>query len=233
MSLIRELIRRGGALPIREMAPASLLLSSLDELGWHRSARDHSSVSADGSPTPWWTYGATAWLDLALKDSCTVFEFGSGGSTSWLAQRVRTVHSVEHNPTWDAAVRKVLPVNAVLTHVGDSLATDADAAAEDPYLAPLLDEKEPFDVIVIDGLARNECCRIASAHVRTSGLVLLDDADRVAYQPGHQALMEQGFGRIDFYGPRPGVGHLSVTSLFSRDFDDWARGLPPPRVSGY
>jgi hypothetical protein len=146
---------------------------------------------------------------------------------------VNRVHSVEHNPKWDAAVRKVLPENAVLTHVGGSHATDADAAAEDPYLAPLHNESEPFDLIVIDGLARNECCRIAPSHLRASGLVLLDDADRVAYRRGHQALTEQGFGRIDFYGPRPGVGHLSVTSLFSKDFDEWARRLPPPRVSGY
>jgi hypothetical protein len=63
--------------------------------------------------------------------------------------------------------------------------------------------------------------------------MLLDDADRAAYQRGHQALAEQGFGRIDFFGPRPGVGHLSVTSLVCMDFDDSARGLPLPRVSGY
>jgi hypothetical protein len=55
---------------------------------------------------------------------------------------VKAVHSVEHDPTWVAAVRKDLPDNSILTHVGGSHATDADAAADDPYLAPLLNEDE-------------------------------------------------------------------------------------------
>ena len=118
MSRIHELIKRGRALPLREMASASLLLSSLHDLGWHRSVREHQSVAADGAATPWWTYAATAWLRAALNDTQRVFEFGSGGSTSWLAERVASVHSVEHDPLWERTLRRDLPANAHLNRPG-------------------------------------------------------------------------------------------------------------------
>jgi hypothetical protein len=38
---------------------------------------------------------------------------------------------------------------------------------------------------------------------------------------------------MDFFGPKPGVGQLSTTSVFSRDIRPWTLGLPPPPVSGY
>jgi len=117
--------------------------------------------------------------------------------------------------------------------VEDTLATDADGEPDDPYLAPLVDHKERFDVVVVDGLARNACCRLAPEHLTDTGLILLDDSDRTAYRNGHDALAALGFGRVDFFGPKPGVGHLSVTSVFCKDFNAWTRGLRLPDVSGY
>jgi len=41
-----------------------------------------------------------------LRPDSTVFEWGSGGSTIWMAQVVKWVVTVEHNPDWLAEVRR-------------------------------------------------------------------------------------------------------------------------------
>jgi hypothetical protein len=228
---VAQVISRLRALPIREAQPASLLLVTLDELGWQRSAREKASVAADGSPTPWWTYPATAWLAITLRPDHRVFEFGSGNSTLWLARRVAEVHSVEHDPDWARIVRATLPDNAHLDLV-ETHGTDADADADDPYLTPLA-AGSAYDLVIVDGMGRNACVDAAITSLNDSGMILLDDADRLSYRPAHRALKAAGFGRLDFFGPKPGVGHMSTTCLFSRDFNPWSRGLEPPPVSGY
>src|ERR1035437_68449 len=65
MSKAIEIVMRARALPVREARPASRLLSTLRENGWHRSVRSHASVGVDAHPLPWWTYSATRWLELA------------------------------------------------------------------------------------------------------------------------------------------------------------------------
>ena len=226
------LLDRAGALPLREAGPASLLLHTLRGLGWHRSVRERASVDADGESTPWWTYSATRWLDLALRPEHAVFEFGSGASTLWLAPRVARVDSVEHNREWEARVRPGLPDNSTLTLV-EAHGTDADAEPDDPYLEPLRASGRQYDLIIVDGMGRNACVREAQHHLTDGGIILLDDGDRVAYRAAHDAMREAGFGRLDFFGPKPGAGHMSTTVLFSRDFDRWAAGLDYPTVSGY
>ncbi|MDP2056339.1 MAG: hypothetical protein Q8K35_01095, partial [Thiobacillus sp.] len=46
---------------------------------------------------PWITFRAIDWLDTYLKSDMSVFEYGAGGSTLYLAKRVRNVVSVEHD----------------------------------------------------------------------------------------------------------------------------------------
>ena len=208
------------------------MFATLEELGWQRSVREKASVDASGAALPWWTYSATRWLDRALNSTHRVFEFGSGNSTLWLADRVASLQSVEHEPEWVEKVRPRLPANASLDFVATN-ATDADAAQDDNYLKPLTEQGEPFDLIIVDGMGRNACVKASIDRLAADGLLLLDDADRNVYRPAHAALREAGFGRLDFFGPKPGVGYMSTTCLFSRDFNRWTRDLDEPPVSGY
>lgn len=229
MSLAHKLKSRAAAIPVREAAPAALLMATLREIGWHRSVRERSSLDQKGDPLPWWTYAATRWIERALLPEHRVFEFGSGASTLWLAPRVAQVDAVEHNPEWEKRVRPDLPANATLTLV-ETRGTDADAEPDDPYLRPLRGE---YDFIIVDGMGRNACVAAAVDHLTPGGIILLDDGDRVAYAAAHDATRGAGFGRLDFFGPKPGAGHMSTTCLFSRDFDRWARDLDRPTPSGY
>ena len=161
-----------------------------------------------------------------------MFEFGSGSSTIWFARRAGQVVSVEHDRQWEQLVRPHLPDNATL-YLAEVRGDEFEAAERDPYTGALEHMGGEFDLILVDGMARNSCVRVATERLPNRGVLVLDDADRIAYRPAHQHLQAHGFGRLDFFGPKPGAGHLSTTCAFSRDFDAWLRDLPPPPVSGY
>jgi hypothetical protein len=223
------------ALPIRGGEAKRLLsmLAALRDLGWQRSAREGQPVTATGQPLPWYTYAAVSWLGPRLRPVDRVFEFGSGNSTLWFAQRVKAVVSVEHDPTWAARVRARLPANAELLVRADP-GPEPTAPEGDAYVSALSESaKAPYDVIVVDGRARVSCMAAALQCVVPDGLVVLDNADRPSLRPAHELAGNAGFGRIDFLGPVPGSGRLSVTSVFSSAPSRWLEvDAPLPQV-GY
>jgi hypothetical protein len=208
-----------------------LLVASLRQEGWLRSMR-RGALGGAGEQIPWLTYAAVHWLDRVMRPHHRAFEFGSGSSTIWLARRARSIVSVEHHATWARIVRERLPGNATL-HVAAAWGDENEAPQGDPYTGVLADVDGEFDLFLVDGMARNACVRLAVDRLADSGLILLDDADRPAYRPAHEHLRQRGFGRLDFYGPKPGAGYLSTTSVFSRNLDTWLHDLEPPPASGY
>ena len=52
------------------------------------------------SDKPWWVKEAIDFLDECLDSMFVVYEWGSGGSTPWLAQRVAYIISLENDKSW-------------------------------------------------------------------------------------------------------------------------------------
>jgi hypothetical protein len=232
MTRFGNVLHRLGALPVRGAPSAVLMMQELKDLGWHRSIAQRQSVGSSGEATPWWTYPATSWLELVLAShpSCSAFEFGSGASTTWLAARTSALVSVEHDQSWHRIISESVGTTVDLRLIPKtSRATEADHQAA--YIHPL--HEGSYDLVIVDGLYRNACARAAIGSLTEGGLLLLDDSDRAAYAEAHRVLSQEGFGRVDFFGPRPGVGHFSTTSLFSRHFDRLVKDLSAPVVSGY
>ena len=207
----------------RELLASLHLLSTLRSMGWHRSTKAGAPVDAVGDPHPWLTYSAVSWLDRVLRPGVRVFEYGAGASTSWFARagRVKEIVAVEHHPEWFARLPQ--PANGRIVHVpctGTWWETDERA----PYVRAVA-QGAPWDVIVIDGMGRNTCARVAVDHLTPAGLVILDDTDNAASLPAQEALSGRGLGRLDFWGFKPGLGTRLCTSVFSRNFDAWLTGL--------
>jgi protein-L-isoaspartate O-methyltransferase len=53
-------------------------------------------------------FQAANWLHHYLNRNMKVFEYGSGGSTIFFAERVAEVFSVEHDSKWHAQVSRAL-----------------------------------------------------------------------------------------------------------------------------
>jgi hypothetical protein len=85
-----------------------------------------------------------------------------------------------------------------------------------------------YDIVVIDGMARVLTGFLAAKMVSDTGYIILDNSDRWHYNTLQKHLIEQGFGRIDFWGPGTGNYHAWCTSIFSKNFK--IRNKSPERV---
>lgn len=210
--------------------------------GWQESIRQDSPVDESGDPIPWITYPALSVLNHIVRPHHRIFEYGCGHSSLWWAARAGTVISVDHDAAW---VERIAPPRApknltiTLKRAGESTPPSAliDAffagspnlplrdAELDVYhglacreftaYAAEIEKHEPFDIVVVDSMARSLCAWMAGHFVKAGGLIVFDNTDRWQYNAGYQALADLGFGRIDFVGPSPMNVYENWTSIFS------------------
>lgn len=144
---------------------------------------------------PWWTFTSSDVVDAFLKGKpdARVFEWGSGASTAWLARRAGSVTSIEHDAGWADMVRPVLPANADVRVVeaapatgapGEVLSEKAGFAGLDfrTYVEAIDTTEGTYDLIVVDGRARNACFEHAVGRLSPGGILVFDNVDRERYR---------------------------------------------------
>lgn len=181
--------------------------SYLRQMGWWRSFRAKSPIDGQGKPIPWLSYPAIEFLAARAQPEWQVFEYGAGHSTFWWASRVGSVVACEHDSEWAAFVDKNRPDNVTL------LVKTAD---DDTYIRALEPYPACFDVVVLDGIFRNECVPHIEQGLKPGGIIVFDNTDRPRNEPAAKELEDRGFKRIDFVGPVPGSVHMDATSIFYR-----------------
>ncbi len=88
------------------------------------------------------------------------------------------------------------------------------------YAASLLQfPRETFDIICVDGMARNLTAWLAAQYVKPEGAIVFDNADRDDYAAGYEALRAAGFVRIDFTGPGPINPYAWTTSVWTKSIE--------------
>ena len=178
----------------------------LKPVGWFRSRSQAEPVDEAGDPLPWITYAAIDFLNGRVGHDMRVFEFGSGNSTRWWAQRTKSVVACEHDETWFRRVQATMPENVTLLY--------HELVAGGEYCRSVLSASGPFHVIVVDGWDRNDCAQTASHALQPDGVVVWDNSERPEYDAGIAELMAAGFRRIDFTGLGPINAHPWRTTLF-------------------
>ena len=144
---------------------------------------------------PWWTYRSSDLVAkyLASHPKAHVLEWGSGASTLWLAKRAATVVSIEHDPEWADTLRPRLPSNVELVCVPAQSALGAgnptlsqksgfEGLDFSAYVEAGRQVGGTFDVIVIDGRAREACLPIALNKLEPGGVIIFDNVDRKRYR---------------------------------------------------
>lgn len=148
---------------------------------------------------PWWTFTSRDRVAefLSGRPGARVFEWGSGASTLWLSSRAGSVHSVEHDPGWAAALAPRLPANVDLSVVSPAPTPTPVIGSAKPghagldfstYVAAIDAADGPYDLIVIDGRAREACLQRAVARLAPDGLIVFDNVDRQRYRHAIGAL---------------------------------------------
>jgi hypothetical protein len=178
------------------------------ETGWLASYKSGESVDAELKPIPWFTYSAIDFLKDKLNSNLNILEFGSGNSTLFIAERAKKVISFEHSRDWYQKILKKIPANADLTITSSLSSKD--------YLRPLIEELR-FDVIIVDGLFRNECITASLKYLSEVGIIILDDSERTDYAEGISFLIKNGFRQLNFSGIAPGIFFRKCTTIFYKD----------------
>lgn len=183
----------------------------------HVSKRMGMSVDSNGDYVPWLTYPVIDYLDNLDFSDCNVFEYGSGASSFWWARRARQVTSIEMDAEWCSKISGVVPENVEIISQPDG----------GQYPGMILDQKQDFDVIVVDGAERFKCVVNAMLKLSKRGIIILDNSDW--YLNAAKLLCENGFVQVDFYGHSPNNSFPSKTSLFFRSAELLANRVPCAR----
>jgi hypothetical protein len=178
----------------------------LATIGWFTAFDTHQAVDANGQPLPWVTYSFIDFIKTRLNKELTIFEYGSGNSTLFYAKRVKRVVSVEHDEAWFNKIVKEKASNA------EMIFTHLEKGGEYCKKANLSGEK--FDIIIVDGRDRVNCCKNSAAALSAVGVLVLDDSERKIYQEARTFLTEKGFKELPFTGISPGLFYNKATSVF-------------------
>jgi hypothetical protein len=182
--------------------------SALSHWGWFKSRRMKSSVDAFGNQIPWYTYSFLDAISDRIPSDLRVFEYGSGNSTKWWAERTEAVVSVEHHEGWYKRVSFEMPPNVKLLY--RELENNA-------YANAILEAGGKFDLIILDGRKRVDCSKVCVEALSDRGVIIWDNSERQKYGDGIKALLKLGFRQLRFTGFIPIDFAPSETSVFYRD----------------
>lgn len=178
---------------------------------------------------PWWTFDSADRVAAWLGDhpGARVFEWGSGASTLWLAARAGEVHSVEHHAGWAEVLAPRLPANVALRVVEPVATPDPAVPSAKPghagldfaaYVAAIDDVPGRFDVVVIDGRAREACLERAVDRLAPGGVIVFDNVDRQRYVDAIDRTLARTGERLSMTmtrGLTPALPYPTRTALLS------------------
>jgi len=167
----------------------------------HSLTSVHDSAAMITLDVPWWTYRSIDevedWL-AARPQPARVFEYGSGASTAWLARRSGSVHSVEHDTGFaslmaellagvdnaEVAVRPPVPSTTPVVPSAKEGYAGLDFAS---YVDAIDAVDGDFDLVVVDGRARERCLTKALERLAPDGIVVFDNTRRRRYRHAIEA----------------------------------------------
>jgi hypothetical protein len=175
---------------------------------------------------PWWTYRAIdeveSWL-AARPRPVSVFEYGSGASTLWLAKRAESVVTVEHQAGFAESMQSLfdsagnIEVRVIAPRATSTPATPSRKEGYrhidfSDYVATIDNVEGSFDLVVIDGRAREACLRRCVDRLRPDGMIVFDNSWRRRYR---RAIVGSGLRERRLRGLTPTLPYPDATSLLT------------------
>ena len=159
---------------------------------------------------PWTTPASILFFDKVLTKEMIGLEYGSGRSTMYFANKLKKLVSIEHYEGWYKKVEQQLKDNRI-SNVEYLLIPKQDTPDSIEDIDTELDKlkgNEPrndfynyyskvneyadgyFDFVLIDGRARTKCGLNAIDKLKSGGIFVLDNSERLRYKPLHNALAQ-------------------------------------------
>jgi hypothetical protein len=157
-------------------------------------------------PFPWLNYNLLRWIERLGPR--TVFEWGSGASTIWFSRLPTSpkVVSVESDPKWHSAVEASLSVHRFQTklYLRQEKADYLEAFRSSGILPP--------DLILIDGLWRDECLLEALPCIAKSSSIIFHDSHAQRHRKCF-ANLPSSILKTEHYGPCHGIKNFRGWTL--------------------
>lgn len=173
------------------------------------SLSNYKNLSTES--VPWMCYSFIDFLEERLSKDFTYFEYGSGASTIFFSQKIKSVDSVEHDVNWHAKVKNFTKNNKM-----ENIKLILEDNMEKYPMTIQLQNKN-YDIILIDGKRRNECIKNSISKLSTNGIIILDNSSRYYFNKGINILNNFGFKSIKFNGLKPGYLSDEETTIFYRE----------------
>lgn len=183
--------------------------SYLRSTGYLRSFKQGHPCDENGEFLPWMNFPVIAFLKERLNKDINIFEYGSGYSTRFYAQRVSTVTSLEYNQFWYNRIKNTLPDNVKLIY--------QESDTDGQYCRAIQQTNQRYELVIVDGDDRPNCMRECIGSLTENGVIILDDSQRKEYDECILALEKAGFKRIHFEGLKPKGKHMDRTTIFYKD----------------
>ncbi len=183
--------------------------SYLADMGWFESYKFKKPLDSKGNLIPWITYPFYEFIKERLGKEMEVFEFGSGYSTLYYANLVKSIISVEHDKNWYQYLHNQLPGNAKVLL--------CPLEEKEKYFLSAETQNKKFHLIFVDGEFRDECVTHSLNALHETGVLILDDTERPEYLTARNFLKNNGFREIQFWGIAPGLFYRRATSVFYRN----------------
>ena len=156
----------------------------------------------NGKPIPWYTYPALDFLCQFDYSHDIVFEFGSGNSSLYWADRCKKVYSIEDNENWYKQVNQQKRGNQEITLI----------ESKEEYINSIKKISDKPTIVIIDAKYRYECAKAVADFVDDDALIILDNSDW--FPETCKYLRSKKYFQIDFSGFGPIVSFTTTTSLF-------------------
>ncbi|MFQ5977074.1 MAG: class I SAM-dependent methyltransferase [Candidatus Heimdallarchaeota archaeon] len=134
---------------------------------------------------PWLTEDAIIIIEELAKKDWFCFEWGSGRSTVWFANRIEKIVSLEHDEVWFNKISNVLETNEIhnVKHKLAKISEFEESHISKPIFNDYTDAilhfpDQSFDCILVDGRNRNACLVNAIPKLKSGGYLILDNAER-------------------------------------------------------
>ncbi len=146
----------------------------------HRKQRAFQAANPDA---PWIVPESIPAIEGLMRPEFTVFEWGAGNSTIWLARRVGRVISVEGRRQWFEYVTSKLQehgldgkVELILIEVPEEPTPPTRVVKAYTNKINMFDNLS-LDIVFIDGHFRADCLRRGIPKIKPGGYLIVDNAD--------------------------------------------------------
>ncbi len=180
----------------------------LHDIGWVNTISTDQIIDKNSQPLPWVTYPFISFIETRLNNQLKIFEYGSGNSTLYYSKHAGHVDSVENDSFWYQKIKDTMPGNVNLFY--------SELEEDGEYCRYIQQTNKAYDIVIVDGRDRVNCCLQSFNALSPAGVLVLDDSERQEYTEAVGFLTNRGFKKIDFWGLAPTVNYLKCTSIFYR-----------------